>query len=1130
MFLLSHSTHRMIIRHHPRIGHLFVPNLNARIPNECGGYYVCTNALGFRSDAQFVPRRGGRPRVLFFGDSITAADGCSNHERFAELTGEALGAEVFNYGLSGSGTDQQLLIFEEFGKNVEADLIVLGVFVENIERVKVAYRESIDRASGQHVLVPKPYFTLEGGDLRLHNVPVPLERLKVGGVDAERYQAKVPARLKQVFRLLHIYRNDPRLAGVRRFAGKRLPGLRSQILRHVGFQPYPDYKTPERGAWPLMRAIIARFLAEAAPVPVLIVPIPSYLHFYDDVEPIYQRLFADLADSQRGVHVMDLTTPLRERPRRERRRLVFQHDRTHFSPDGHRVVAGLLAEAIRKRSLLAQHAPPARVSELARPAAAAQAGEGEQSGPSSARSSGSSPGPRGAATYVLGVSCFYHNSAAALIKDGEIVAAAEEERFSRVKNDRRFPHFAANYCPEEGGIQQNDLAAVVYYDNAPLTFERLMHTLAAVGPEGEDAWARTMPSWVQFKLHLPQLIRRYLKYDGLLLHEIHHRSHAASAFYPSPFERAAILTIDGVGEWATASIGVGHDRRIRLLEEMRFPHSLGLLYSAFTQFTGFKVNSGEYKMMGLAPYGEPRYVDTITQHLVHLKDDGSLELNLDYFAYLSQPTMTNERFAGLFGGPARKPEDRITQREMDIARSVQVVTEEAMLRMARHAHTLTGERTLCLSGGVALNCVANGRILREGPFEHLWIQPAAGDAGSALGAALDVYHNYFDRPRVRRANGRALQGASTWGPAFSSSEIAAFLDTHGYPYRVLPSSERARTIARLLDEGKVLGHFCGRTEFGPRALGARSILGDARNREMQVSLNLKIKYRESFRPFAPTVLAERAAQYFEIDRESPYMLLVAPVRATRRLPCERVGGSDLLAVVRQPRSDIPAVTHVDYSARIQTVTKEESPEYYELIRAFEERTGCAVIVNTSFNVRGEPIVCTPYDAYRCFMRTEMDVLVLGECLLVKEEQPPWPERKGHVENEDVEAPRPARDGQRPLVKALRAVYTREFAGTAERLRREGHLRLSTQLQQRTTMWVDQAESESPRDVFTIPAVLDTPTPEPESMAEAVTRFWASGAATDALAPVVVTLLALGRRFPAGETFNEEVSESIYVMF
>ncbi len=766
MFLLSHSTHRMIIRHHERIGHLFVPNLNARIPNELGGYYVRTNSLGFRSDVEFTPRRGSRPRILFFGDSLTAADGVSNHERFAELTGEALGAEVFNYGLSGSGTDQQLLIFEELAKGVEADLIVLGVFVENIERIKVAYRESIDRVSGQHVLVPKPYFTLAGGELELHNVPVPLERPAVGSVGAERYQAKVPSRLRQVFRLLDIYRNDPRLAGVRRFASKRLPGLRSQILRQAGFQPYPDYKTPERGGWPLLRALITRFLSAAHPVPVLVVPIPSYFHFGDDVEPIYQPLFAALADPARGVHVMDLTTPLSDRPREERRQLVFQRDKTHFAPPGHRVVAGLLADAIRSRKLLPERAAAHAISAPA---------------PSNGRAaSGGKP------VYILGVSCFYHDSAAALIKDGAIVAAAEEERFSRVKNDRRFPHFAANYCLEEAGIQQHDLAAVVYYDNAPLTFERLVHTLAAVGAEGEEAWARTMPSWVQYKLHLPQLIRRYMKYDGLVLQEVHHRSHAASAFYPSPFDRAAILTIDGVGEWATASIGVGRDSRIELLKEMRFPHSLGLLYSAFTQFTGFKVNSGEYKMMGLAPYGTPKYVDLIREHLVDLKDDGSIELNLEYFAYLSQQTMTNERFAGLFGGPARQPDARITQREMDIARSVQVVTEETMLRMARHAHTLTGERALCLSGGVALNCVANGRILREGPFEHLWIQPAAGDAGSALGAALDAYHNYFDRPRVRRPNDRSLQGASTCGPAFSPSEIAGFLDTHGYPYRVLP--------------------------------------------------------------------------------------------------------------------------------------------------------------------------------------------------------------------------------------------------------------------------------------------------------------------------------------------------------
>ena len=716
-----------------------------------------------------------------------------------------------------------------------------------------------------------------------------------------------------------------------------------------------------------------------------------------------------------------------------------------------------------------------------------------------------------------------------MIKDGEIVAAAEEERFTRVKNDRRFPSNAANYCLEEAGIHQNELSAVVYYDNAPLTFERILHTLVASGSKGEDLWVRVMPSWLRYKLHLPQLIRRALRYNGPVLHDIHHRSHAASAFYPSPFERAAILTIDGVGEWATASIGLGKENHIQILKEMRFPHSLGLLYSAFTQFTGFEVNEGEYKMMGLAPYGEPKYVDTILKHLVDLKEDGSVELNLDYFAFLEEPTMTNERFAEIFGGPARKPGSWITQREMDLARSIQVVTEEAMLRMARHAHKLTGEKNLCMAGGVALNCVANGRLLREGPFEQLWIQPAAGDAGGALGAALDAYYNYFRGSRdLSSAKGRSLQGGSFWGPDFSDEEIRAFLETHAYPYRELSPSNRAETVASLLQEGKIVGHFLGRMEFGPRSLGARSILGDARNQDMQVNLNLKIKYRESFRPFAPTVLAEKVGEYFELDRESPYMLLVAPVKESRRKPVQRLtDNGDLLSVVRQARSDIPAVTHVDYSARVQTIRREDHPAYYELIRAFEEKTGCAVIINTSFNVNGEPIVCTPYDAYRCFMRTEMDALILGNFLLIKTEQPQWTEAKGQIAEHD-EALQQTVDSR--FIKALRRIYANEFLPIASSLRNQKMVQVSTAFERVPSTWEDFTADQSPEAIFPIPAAIDASSPDPEEMAESITRFWTPGPATVALRPALVKLIKLAQQFPTEGALEEEVPESIYVMF
>jgi carbamoyltransferase len=1102
MFLLLQSTHRMVFQYHSVIGHLFVPNLNARIPNELGGYYVKTNKQGFRSELEFCKERGNRPRILFFGDSNTAGDGCNNHERFPELVGHALDAEVYNYGLPGSGTDQQLLVFEQFARDVEADLIVLGISVHNIDRIVVAARESVDRLTGKRVMVPKPYFSLEGEELRLHNVPVPLSRPAVETAPSNGDRDRVPQRQQWLSNLREFYQQNPKLAQLRELLQNRFPGVKSEIVRKIRFQPHPAYLTPQSRGWQLMQAILKRFFSVTSPVPVLVVPIPTYSFYFDEVKPIYQKLYESLAAPENGVQVVDVTSPLRQLSVEERTRLSFKYD-SHFSPFGHQKLAGLITEEIRSRKLL-----PNRNKPYASPASQIACSTQK-------------------ARYILGLSCFYHNSAACLIRDGEIIAAAEEERFTRVKNDRRFPHYAANYCLEEGGIHQHDLAAVVYYDNAPLTFERLLHTQLAVGSKGEDAWMRVTPSWVQHKLYLPQLIRRHLRYSGLILQEIHHRSHAASAFYPSPFERAAILTIDGVGEWATAAIGVGSQSQIRLLKEMSFPNSLGLLYSAFTQFTGFKVNSGEYKMMGLAPYGEPRYVDAIYEHLADLKEDGSMELNLDYFAYLSEPTMTNERFAELFGGPARKPDSWITQREMDLARSIQVVTEEAVLRMAQHAQQLTGEKKLCLAGGVALNCVANGRLLREGPFEDIWIQPAAGDAGSALGAALDAYHTYFNKPRVVPSNRRPPQKGSCWGPKFSQEEIRAFLDTHGYPYRVLAPSERAETIARILQSGKVVGHFSGRTEFGPRALGARSILGDARNEDMQVNLNLKIKYRESFRPFAPTVLVERVGDYFELDRESPYMLLVAAVKKSRRKTFQRSPG-DLLAVVRQTRSDIPAVTHVDYSARIQTITREDHPAYYELIRAFEKLTGCAVIVNTSFNVRGEPIVCTPYDAYRCFMRTDMDVLVLENCLLLKDEQPTWPESKGHFEEHND---KPRESYKDSFIKALHKLYLKEFLPAAARLQNQGVGQVPTELQPAPTTWVDYLD-QSPETIFSIPPELDDPTPDPTRMAQAITRFWRPGLAAETLYPILVKLLELGQRFsePEAGELEEQVGESVYVMY
>ena len=604
-------------------------------------------------------------------------------------------------------------------------------------------------------------------------------------------------------------------------------------------------------------------------------------------------------------------------------------------------------------------------------------------------------------TSILGLSAYYHDSAAALVVDGVLVAAAQEERFTRVKHDAGFPKHAARYCLLEGRIERPDFVA--FYDKPLLKFERLLETYLDYAPLGFRSFLQAMPLWMKDKLWMKERIRQELGDTGPILFGEHHESHAASAFYPSPFEEAAVLTLDGVGEWATSSLGVGRGGTLDILEELHFPHSVGLLYSAFTYFTGFRVNSGEYKLMGLAPYGEPRFVDTIKKEIVEIHDDGSIRLNLSAFDFAAGLRMTGRRFEKVFGGPAREAESKLTQREMDLARSIQEVTEEIVVKMARHARKTTGARNLCLAGGVALNCVANGKLLRERIFDGLWIQPAAGDAGGAVGAALSTWHKYLGKPRVSAeakgtfapAKGLYADGMSGayLGPAFSEGEIAAWIAERKLPARRVPREELPGAVARLLADEKVIGLLQGRMEFGPRALGGRSILGDPRSPRMQSVMNLKIKFRESFRPFAPSVLRDSLAKWFELDVDSPYMLLVADVVPGKRraMTAEEsaLWGIERLNV---PRSEIPAVTHVDYSARVQTVRRETNPLYHDILKAFEERTGCGVVVNTSFNVRGEPIVCTPDDAYRCFMRTSMDALVLESFILLREEQPAFEDR------------------------------------------------------------------------------------------------------------------------------------------
>ncbi|MES2932836.1 MAG: carbamoyltransferase [Pseudomonadota bacterium] len=590
--------------------------------------------------------------------------------------------------------------------------------------------------------------------------------------------------------------------------------------------------------------------------------------------------------------------------------------------------------------------------------------------------------------YVLGISAYYHDSAAALVRDGTIIAAAQEERFSRKKHDPRFPQRAINYCLGEAFIDASELDAVVFYDSPLLTLDRVVKNTLSVAPAGREQFVAACRALLGAKARLQQELEACLGLTPRLLVTHHHMAHAASCYYPSPFEKAAILTIDGVGEWATCTLGVGTGDRIELLQELRYPHSLGLLYSAFTYYCGFKVNSGEYKLMGLAPYGEPRYVSLIRDELIDILDDGSFRLNTDAFGYLDSPLMTNGRFEELFGGPARKPDSMITRREMDLAASIQLVAEEIVLKLVAHATKIGKTKNLVMAGGVALNCVANGRVLRESGLEGLFVQPAAGDAGGALGAALLASHQVFGAPRKVRAGRDSING-SFLGPAFSTHEVEAFIDREDAPSHHVPDpDERAQIVANTLADGKIVGFFSGRMEFGPRSLGARSILGDPRSADMQSRLNLQIKFRESFRPFAPAVLATHANEYFDIDCESPYMLLVAPVRKERQLPMERAvsDGDDMLPILNQQRSDIPAVTHVDYSARVQTVGQDANPEFRRLLSAFHDTTGCPVLVNTSFNVRGEPIVCTPQDAYRCFMRTGIDLLVLEDRLLWKHEQ------------------------------------------------------------------------------------------------------------------------------------------------
>jgi carbamoyltransferase len=933
--LSTQLTHKTLIRYDKNIGYLFVPNITMRQPYSEKPYYIKTNDQGFRSDFDYVKvKEVNEVRIAFIGDSYTAGEGVANEKRFSDLVSKAFAAKSYNFGLSASGVDQQYLIYKDIASKFDHDVLVISPHIINIYRNLLSSRLSVEGQTGKKILVPKPYFTLENEKLVRHNLPVPVEREILTG---EGVRIKLFRPNKLIRKLFHKY----------------VPKRIKEELLKIQFKEHQGYEKANDPRWILMQSLLEGIIAEAGNIPIILAPLP-----YHEIHknPNYRDRFIDLAKKYDNVTFVDILKEFKKV--NDTDTLNFAKDE-HYSEFGHQVIADEIIKTIQQKGILKLKEQPLEKSLV-------------QKKP----------------CYILGISAFYHDSACALIKDGEIIAAAQEERFTRVKNDPRFPLSAINYCLEEARIHVDDVEAIVFYDNPFITLERILLSQISVYPKGSVIWKELFPKWVQTKMHIPDIIRSQLSFKGKLHMALHHLSHAASAYYPSPFANSAILTIDGVGEWATATICMGTANEIKILKEMNFPHSVGLLYSAFTYYTGFKVNEGEYKLMGLAPYGEPTYVDIIKTEIVKIHEDGSIQLNMDYFGYQQDLCMINEKFESLFGGPARKDKEEITTRIRDIAKSIQVVTEEIVVKMAKHAKEITGAGNLCLAGGVALNCVANGKIILEKIFKNIWIQPAAGDSGGALGAALALYYANYNDAGNKRSEGVSLQKASCFGPSFSDEEIRAHLDSFGYRYSYLDPVERNKVVAKYLSEGKIAGHFQGGMEYGPRALGARSILGDPRSETTQYSLNIKIKFRESFRPFAPSVLEQDVPEFFNLRQPSPYMLIVAPVNEDRCIKNseENMDKNDLFEIVNQKRSDLPAITHVDYSARVQSVNSQQHPIYYDLINEFKKITGYGVIINTSFNVNGEPIVCTPKDAVRCFMKTDMDLLVMNNFLLIKQDQ------------------------------------------------------------------------------------------------------------------------------------------------
>lgn len=1054
-------THRSLLRYDKHIGHLFTPNLSMRQPYSEKPYYIRTNQQGFRANFDYEPPREGERRIAFVGDSYTAGDGVANEKRFSDLASDALGAQSYNFGLSGSGVDQQYLIYRQAAEEYRPDLLVLSPHISDISRNLLEARISVDGQTGKQIMVPKPYFTVENGTLEQHNVPVPKDRQPVDESESQEKLFQPGEFVRDVFH---------------KFVPEK---VKEELLKLQFSKQHGGYESEDDERWVLMRLLLENIIERAGDIPIILAPLPYHRI---NKNPDYKERFTTLADRFDNVHFVDVLDKFAAVADTDS--LYFAKD-AHYSEYGHRVIADALVDTIRCKNLLPE-APTTPASPVKQEA--------------------------NKSNYILGISAFYHDSASALIKDGKIVAAAQEERFTRNKNDASFPSRAINYCLEEAQISMDDLDAVVFYDHPYVTFERIVASQLSVYPEGGELWREAFPRWVQTKMHIPDLIRAELDWAGDLFFTKHHLSHAASAFYPSPYRKAAILTVDGVGEWATATIGLGEGNEIKLLKEMSFPHSVGLLYSAFTYYTGFRVNEGEYKLMGLAPYGEPVYADLIKEKIVDIHEDGSITLNMEYFDFQKKARMINEKFEKLFGQPARRADQDISKHTRNVAQSIQVVVEEIISKMAKHAREITGADYLCLAGGVALNCVANGKLLRENVFEDVWIQPAAGDAGGALGAALALFYEKYNTNQTERKEGEVDQRGSYWGPSFSDDEIESYLETFDYQYQRLPAAERNEVVARYLAEQKIVGHFSGRVEFGPRALGARSILGDPRSESAQSTLNLKIKFRESFRPFAPSVLEERTSDYFELDRPSPYMLLVAPVNPDRCIPREEGYEHDLIKIVNRKRSDLPAITHIDYSARVQSVNPDMNPVYYEVIKEFEKKTDYGVVINTSFNVNGEPIVCTPHDAVTCFMTTNMDVLVMNDFILVKEEQ-----KERDLEQLKFERPAPSTKhakAQAKVKKEADRIAAKYFPELAQ---------YGKPAETGTSRWTEAKPGSN----------FDLIRPDYEKQADDILRQWVAipEEARGHFRAFLEEVIALADKYEiAASDIEDEISDSIYVMF